>query len=156
MVIKPQTIRKTAFFLMAAMLAVFITMLLPQLLYPAPLLAYDDEPESYMPLPALLASTAINSTLTARLMVQSLLSATQIRLQSDKSGVKEWQKSSLASYVAVVRPKSMGLTAAQLESWWQLSKHRMLAGDMTDAERAMYVSRNKAPIFILGTMKGAW
>ena len=40
------------------------------------------------------------------------------------------------------------------EAEWIIKRHRMLAGDMTAEERELYVSKNKAPIFIIGTMKG--
>lgn len=37
---------------------------------------------------------------------------------------------------------------------WASNRHRMLTGEMTARERELYVSGNKAPIFIIGTMKG--
>ena len=46
------------------------------------------------------------------------------------------------------------LSAAQVEAEWAIKRHRMLAGDMTAAERELYVSNNKAPVFIAGTEKG--
>ena len=46
------------------------------------------------------------------------------------------------------------LSADQVEAEWAVKRHRMLAGDMTAEERELYVSNNKAPIFVAGTEKG--
>ena len=46
------------------------------------------------------------------------------------------------------------LSATQVEAEWALKRHRMLAGGMTIREKELYVSVNKAPVFIIGAMKG--
>ena len=48
------------------------------------------------------------------------------------------------------------LTPVEAEAAWTIKRYRMLAGEMTAEERALYVSSNKAPIFIVGVMKGAF
>ena len=46
-------------------------------------------------------------------------------------------------------------TPKQLEAQWAIKRQRFLRGGMKKAERSLYVSQGKAPVFILGAMKGA-
>ena len=42
----------------------------------------------------------------------------------------------------------------EMEALWQIKRHRLLTGDITPEEREHYVSKHKAPIFIIGAPKG--
>ena len=46
------------------------------------------------------------------------------------------------------------LDPVKVETQWSIKRQRFLTGDMTATEQSLYVSQNKAPVFILGAMKG--